>query len=304
MNLPRLKLGSAWAGARAAIAAGQLLTLLTNTPAQIQSLGLEPRQCDAWGSLLPHCILDNGAYELPTHIMLIAALLVVASGVLPAVTGPLHVYAALTIQAVLHTKDGGDQVALVLSVLMLPICLADRRIWSWRHTATMPSWTNVSLLAVRIQVAYIYAEAAISKMSQPTWQEGTAYYYWVNGFYFSPEPLIREPVLWLAALPPVTLAGSYGAIAFEAILALSMFLNARLQRRLFIPAVLFHATIGVVFGIWSFSIIMTGALCLLLLAGHEDQHPARGPLSHPQRVRLWQRTRGSDEPEPTVPVRV
>lgn len=257
-------LGTSWAGARALVAGGQLVTLLTNTPETIQPIAPSPEQCAGANRFLLPCLIDGGTFEWATQSLLALMFIAVMSGYVPRASGPLHVYATLTMQTFLVTRDGGDQVALVLSILILPLCLADGRLSTWGSATTLPEWTSVSLLAVRVQVAFIYAEAAISKLSQPTWQEGTSVYYWTQGLYFAPNVLIAPPLTALISLPPVLLAATYGAVALELILALTLCLPHELREKLFIPAVTFHILIGVVFGIWSFSIIMIGAALFFL----------------------------------------
>lgn len=258
-------LGTTWQAVRALIAGGQLLTLSTNAPSGIQALAPSAQACEGRQAVLAHCALSDGRFTWLVQAALALMLLAVVVGLVPRVTGPLHVYAALTVQSVLSTRDGGDQAALVFAVLMLPLCLADPRTQAWRGSYRPGDWGFISLLVLRLQVGWIYLEASIAKLGEQTWTDGTAVAYWANGVYFRPVPLFADLIPALASLPAVTLLATYGTVVLELGLAASLLLPPRVRAQLFPLALTFHVLIGVTFGIWSFVLVMIGAASLLLL---------------------------------------
>lgn len=260
------RLGIGWPLARALMAGGQLLTVATNHPRGITALkpSLQPA-CSGVNQVLLPCVMSGGEYTWWPHITVALLLAVVASGILPRLTGLLHVYATMTLAEYLATSDGGDQVAIALSVLILPICLFDGRFNTWRSSLALPPWATISLFAARLQVAYIYAEAALSKLSEATWREGTSVYYWATGIYFGPAPWARDGIAALLEGQAIVLLATYGTLVLELSLALSLLAPARARAGLFGLGALFHLGIGATFGIWSFAIIMIGSLLILTL---------------------------------------
>src|SRR5688500_5023921 len=63
----------------------------------------------------------------------VAVLLVTASGWRPRWTAVPHWYVAFSFQTSAITLDGGDQVAAVLTLLLLPLALTDKRRWHWQR---------------------------------------------------------------------------------------------------------------------------------------------------------------------------
>ena len=77
--------------------------------------------------------------------------------------------------------NGGENVAQIACMLLIPVCLGDGRIWQWRRSSDPfpPTWRGVLyalLLTVRMQAAIIYTTAAIWKLAYPQWREGSALY--------------------------------------------------------------------------------------------------------------------------------
>lgn len=118
---------------------------------------------------------------------------------------------------------------------------------------------------IRIQVFYVYFNAAISKFKIIEWLNGTAiYYYWLTNPYMGAndfiQPIIRPLVTSRIFTPLLT----WGAIVFELILAFAFVLQPKSRQPLLIFAVSFHLVIAVVHGLIPFCLAMTGALILYL----------------------------------------
>lgn len=260
------------------MAASSLLTLLSNHPASIDALApdLPGREsCGGVARVTAACVLTAGEYTWATHVVLVVCFLAVASGVLPRVTGLVHPVAVLSLMTSLTTVDGGDQAALVFSVLAVPLCVADPRRSHWApwpleegmsHRAVLRrSTVTVFTLVLRLQISLIYLEAGLAKLAVPEWAEGTALYYWTIDGYL-PPPTFAEPLVVLIATTPLLLLGAtYGTLVLEFLLGASLLLrSARLRATVLATALLFHLMIALTFAIWSFALTMAALVTLLL----------------------------------------
>lgn len=267
-------LGPTWSIVRLLVAGGPLLTLMTNAPETISPIAGAPDsigKCDGIGASALTCLVEGGSYGWLSQAFFIAGFALVASGLVPVLTGPLHYYLAWSWIAVLSTTDGGDQTALVFAFWAMPICLVD---WRW-HTWSAPvarsrlselrnSTESVFLTVLRIQIAFIYLISAVFKFGEETWADGTSVYYWIHSPYFARPDWVTHLANGLADVPTLMLLMTWGAIALELALAVSLFLSAKVRLPLFIAAVSFHAAIAVLFGIVTFSLTMTAMLLTLL----------------------------------------
>ncbi|HEX7823867.1 MAG TPA: HTTM domain-containing protein [Mycobacterium sp.] len=259
---------------RLLVAGAPLLTLLTNAPETISPITGAPGsigKCDGLGAIALTCLVDGDTYGWLSQILFIVGFTLVASGVVPVVTGPLHYYLAWSWIAVLSTTDGGDQTALVFAFWAMPICLVD---WRW-HTWSAPvarsklsglrnSTEAVFVIVLRIQIAFIYLISAVFKFGEESWVDGTSVYYWIHSPYFARPDWVTNLANGLTDIPAFMLAMTWGAIALELLLAVSLFLSPKVRLPLFIAAVGFHSAIGVLFGIVSFSLTMVAMLLTLL----------------------------------------
>lgn len=267
-------LGPTWSIVRLLVAGAPLLTLLTNSPDTISPVAGAPGsigKCDGLGAIGLTCLVNDGVYGWLSQALFIVGFALVASGLLPVVTGPLHYYLAWSWIAVLSTTDGGDQTALVFAFRAMPICLVD---WRWHTWAAPVARTTLSglrnsteavfLTVLRIQIAFIYLISAVFKFGEDTWADGTSVYYWIHSPYFARPDWVTNLANGLADVPALMLLMTWGAIALELALAVSLFLSPRIRLPLFIAAASFHAAIAVLFGIVSFSVTMTAMLLTLL----------------------------------------
>jgi antimicrobial peptide system SdpB family protein len=221
------------------------------------------------------CVMPSSWLEVARWLAVLL-LAVVASGWRPRITGMLHwwVTASLHLSGVL--TDGGDQLAAVLTLLLLPLTLTDARRWHWQAApAAQPGDESRRLIArsalvvLRAQVAFVYFHAAIGKLKVAEWSDGTALYYWLL------DPSVGAPS-WLARLllpvlshPSVALL-TWSVLVLEFYLALGLVLGKRTRRVLLPLGIAFHLGIAVLHGLISFVLIMFGALILLLRPSDEE----------------------------------
>lgn len=109
----------------------------------------------------------------------------------------MHWWLTFSLATSAVTIDGGDQVSVVLTLLLLPITLTDARKWHWQTRSTHLGESErlvalSALLAIRIQVAAIYFHAAIGKLRVEEWTDGTAVYYWFTNPDYGASPFVSQ----------------------------------------------------------------------------------------------------------------
>lgn len=257
---------------RSLLAGALLLTLLANpTGLLFRPAGGIP--------LTPHCggAAGNGLFcQMPAQLELarwiaIAILAVAVSGWRPRWTALPQWYVTWSYFTSATVVDGGDQLAAILSLLLVPLALTDARAWHWSAPdttraiaplASLSAW--LATLAIRLQVAIVYFEAAVAKIRVDEWRDGTAtYYYLLDPTFGAPtwlRPLAERVLTSAAGVTAIT----WGTIVLEAALFAGLVAEHRWRRVLLIAGIAFHAAIAVVAGLTSFGLVMTAA-CVLYL---------------------------------------
>lgn len=259
---------------RSLIAGSSALTLIFSHPTHFfrPVAGLpDAPLCGGAASASLFCIVPPGLLTA-TYWLAVLLLLIVASGWRPRWTGLIHWWVSYSLVAAVPLVDGGDQIATILALLLLPVTLTDPRRWHWeaieryerspRYRSRLIAWSALGL--VRAQVSFVYFHAAVGKLAVEEWSDGTALYYWLSDplFGLSPwaEPFVL-PVLHSALLLPLV---TWGTILLEALLFAAIIGTPVVRQTLLRAAVAFHLLIAVLIGIPSFSIAMVGALILYL----------------------------------------
>ncbi len=234
--------------------------------------GLTPPFCDGLRGAGLFCIGHEAGLGV-TRWVAVAALLLVASGYRPRLTGPLHAWVTFSLQANALLIDGGDAAASVLALLLVPVTLTDARTWHWQPCP--PAETTlagdarrlvalVALTMVRIQVAGIYFHAAIGKFQVEEWTNGTAVYYFATSPVFGASGIVRELVQHaLVHAVPVTLV-TWSVLALEYFLSAALVMPKRFWRVMLGLGLALHAGIILLHGLVSFALVMFGALTLYL----------------------------------------
>jgi len=201
--------------------------------------------------------------------VIIVILLVVMSGFAPQVTCLLHVLACFSVRNYIMVPNGGDEIGLMLAVLLLPLCLADPRINQWKKVKTPQQYPlrnivgNIAFFAIQLQASVIYLYAAISKMSFKHWQDGTAIYsYSSHPFHGAPDWLrhINEFI----TLSPVVIVITWATLALELFIGLCIFAPRRIKKIFLVLGLVFHFLIIINFGLISFFCTMAALLILYL----------------------------------------
>jgi antimicrobial peptide system SdpB family protein len=291
MNNPAQGIGP-WSNvyglARSSLALGTLLTLLFNDPDLLfrplteEVVGLYGRTGLAKYTLF---LMVSSEHLQLARWLAIAVLLVVVSGWRPRLTGIAHWWISFSVAMAVANLDGGDQIAAVLSLLLIPVTLTDSRKWHWSraaHDASVPAsivaaetaWST--LLVIRLQVAMVYFHAGTAKMGVGEWADGTALYYWFSHPVYGLSTWLEPVIMPLLAVPFAVTWLTWGVIIFELALFLGLALDKQHRHVLLKLGLLFHFGILVVHGLVSFFFSMAAALILFLRpAEQEFRVPAR-----------------------------
>ncbi|UFH55075.1 sporulation-delaying protein SdpB family protein [Spirosoma sp. KNUC1025] len=217
------------------------------------------------------CVLGN--LELARWLSMgILALVVI--GIYPRFTALLHVYVGFSLMSTVILVDGGDQVTLVLSFLLLPLALTDPRKWHWSaapgvekttywfQVRKMVALTSYTLL--RLQVALIYFEACVGKFKVTEWADGTAIYYWFSNPVFGLSPEVHSLLLPILANRWCIVLLTWSVLIFEGSLFLGLTLDAKYRKYLLWMGIAFHFMIILIHGLPTFFMAMTSALLIYL----------------------------------------
>ena len=284
--------------ARTSLALATLVTLISETPEILFNPTREVGYPIEGGLGLAKWTLFIAIDDVAVaRLVAIALLVLVASGFRPRWTGLLHWWVTYSFQIRCAIPDGSDQVATVLTFLLVPVTLCDPRIWHWTQFARASGAAEIvgariahyALAAIRVQVAVIYGHAGLGKLAVPEWANGTALYYFLSDPGIGLASPLREVWLDLSRHALVLCALTWAPIALEVLLLLALTGSQRYRRLLLAPGILFHFGNWVLFGLGSFFLAMTAALLLFLL-------PASASLRLRLPQGLWTATRaaGSD----------
>ena len=267
--------------ARSLLAIGTLLTLLTNDvaifmPVRTDGVFINPLlQSPTAINQFNFFLLFGISNVFIAKWLAILVLLVVISGYYPQVTSLLHWWINVSFIYFSTVVDGGDHIAAIITLLLIPLCLSDPRRNHWfRQSNSRKSPLNIigisSILLIRIQVAVVYLHAATGKFINNEWIDGTATYYWFNHSILGMSPLVSyflNPIL--SSGFGVTLI-TYAVLVLELTLFAAIGMSAQRRKWVFPFAIAFHGGIILVHGIFSFFFSMAACLVLYLIDSRKD----------------------------------
>lgn len=213
-------------------------------------------------------ILDPFFGKIISIIILISVII----GYFPKITSILHFWVAYSFNVSAKMIEGGDQVVMIYTMLLIPLMLLDKRKNHWTsnkaHSYSFQQKTIgfCTVLLMKTQCFVIYFVAAVSKFSHNEWRNGTAIYYWFYDEVFG----LNETMLCI--ITPF-LKNSYfivimtwGTLLLELLLAYSAFSRSSIYRIIcYFCGALFHLAIAGFLGLWSFFFAMLGVLTYILL---------------------------------------
>jgi antimicrobial peptide system SdpB family protein len=260
--------------ARTLLALSTLLTLLFNNTSILfaEGVGVNPPLCMGLSKLSIYCFLNTNL-ELARFFSIII-LIIIASGWRPMITGIFHWWITFSLNSTALILEGGDQVAAVFTLLLLPICLTDTRKWHWNSVPVAKADSIINDLSqflghsayhvIRLQAAFIYFQAAIEKFKVDEWINGTALYYWFLNPYMGANDTMRffvTPLFDNAILTPLA---TWGVLLFELLLFLGLVMQKKYRSILLVLGILFHLSIAIIHGLFPFFCSMSAVLILYL----------------------------------------
>ncbi|MBB1262015.1 sporulation-delaying protein SdpB family protein [Streptomyces alkaliterrae] len=241
----------------------------------VATVGPHP-PCDGFAAASVFCFAPAGEESYTGLAVLkwacVLVLLVVASGWRPRLLAVPHLYVNFSVFTAIAIGDGGDQIALVLSLLLTLPALGDGRRWHWQRpdeeelSRSRRAWAVLgitSVIVLRLQMSVLYFQAAVAKLPHAEWHDGTAMWYWGNSLHFGAPP-------WMSPAVNAVVSTSWGVAALtwlplvvEMLLCASLLLPQRVRWHVMWAGLFFHLMIAVVMGLWSFALAMSGGVVLL-----------------------------------------
>ena len=202
-------------------------------------------------------------------------LLWVISGYYPQITGILHFLVSFSFLRFALITDGGDQLTSILTFFLIPVTIIDKRINHWQRNAETYSpyadmFGNWALLFVKVQMSILYFQAATDKMQVAEWMSGTAVYYWFTHNVFGFPLWYRDFAAPLFLNGFVVSTVTWSVLILETFLFAAIFMSQNNRERLLVFALLFHFSIVLIHGLFSFFFAMAGGLILYLRSADRE----------------------------------
>jgi len=202
--------------------------------------------------------------------IVVLLMLIVMSGWRPRLTGILHFWVTCSVFNGAMVLDGGEQVLTVITLILVPITLLDDRKWHWsspESKAVSPACLYKRMAAhifinfARLQLSIIYAQAALERLKNSEWQDGTAVY------YFFQVPMLGMTDMMKTLLNPVLMSPfvffiTWGTTVLELLLAFGFLAPKKRWKYFFVSGVLLHLGIAILLGLWTFSLTMIACLVI------------------------------------------
>lgn len=199
----------------------------------------------------------------------ILILVSVIIGYIPQITSILHWWVAFSYMNYCPFINGGDEIHSILTLFLIPICVSDNRLNHWQKAKITKKpirnfISNITLYAIKIQFSIIYLHAAIGKLFEIDWLNGTALYYWFNNSFFGMPDLLNSIVNYFLSIGWLSLFSTWAVIVLELLLAGGLIIKSKFKPILYLMGVVFHVLIFLMIGLFSFASVMIAGLTLYL----------------------------------------
>lgn len=274
--------GTALAVARTVLAGAELSVLLFSTddrlfyplpglPQGIRCGG--PRALSLW------CVTGGHEGLSVSRAVAVGVLILVAIGYRPRWTCVPHWYVAFSIAESLTLPNGGEEVAQIATMLLIPVCLGDQRVWQWSRPVRPLSLrargaATATLLVLRLQCAIIYGTAGVSKLLLAPWRKGSA----LDSVAFDPNFGMPSDVAHLLDSGPgyvVSHLLTWSVPATELAIAVLVLGGRRMRLGALNLGVALHVGIIALMGLFSFGLVMIATLVVACAADLTPRHTKR-----------------------------
>jgi antimicrobial peptide system SdpB family protein len=208
-----------------------------------------------------------------SYLFSIVILVITISGYLPQIICFFHAWISYSILKGGFITEGGDQIAAILSLLLIPICIFDQRINHWHNvpffkynkSKYIHFFCYSCLIIIQIQMAILYLDAGIEKMKVPEWIDGTATYYWFNNNVFGAPNWMQVFFGGIFKSYLITPIITWSVMIIEILLFAAFFMNQNMKKNMFLLGLSFHFLIFLTHGLPAFGFAMAGGLVIYLL---------------------------------------
>lgn len=211
-------------------------------------------------------ILDNNL--ILCKIICITILSLVILGIYPRILSILHFYISYSFFHSTLVQEGGDQINLILCLLIIPLCFFNNRILGWKYEYKnlkkyQEQIIKATLFIVQIQMSYLYFEATILKIPVEDWSNGTAVYYWFNSNVFGFNNTMKAIFDSITNIYTISFI-TWSVILLEFFLCISIFLEQKYKYIAFRLGFIFHFMIIIIHGLPTFSFTIIAGLIMYL----------------------------------------
>ncbi|MCS7480358.1 sporulation-delaying protein SdpB family protein [Umezawaea endophytica] len=263
--------GAPLAVGRSLLAAATLLTILFSSDSDlfIRTAELpDGLRCAGVRAASLWCLVGpTGSGLLTSRVVVVVVLVLVLLGVSPRWTCVPHWYVSFSLAAAMDMANGGDTIAQVATMLLVPVCLGDDRPSHWHpvRRPLAPSWRGSAFaahLGLRVQVCLIYLGAVTAKLMDPLWQHGSAMSVVVNhpqyGFPTSARDLLApmSTSYWFVA------ALSWSVIGVQVVMALAILGPRQVRVVALVLGIALHLGIMFFMSLMSFGMVMIAVLVI------------------------------------------
>ena len=255
------------------LALGLLLTLLANDVNVIANHNYKklPGYSTHYSNQSSSCLkkVDIFTVMAPEKARIIVAimLILVMTGLAPQITGFLFFWACFSFHNYYIILNGGDDIAMVLSLLLLPVCITDPRFNQWKRVKNRPSKRNIiagiAMFAIQLQAAWLYFDACIPKLWLKEWRDGTAVYYFTSHYRLGAHGWLQQ-FNEIFTLSPFVRLITWSVLLLELLLSMCIFFPVKTRQKFLYPAIFFHFLIVINFGLLSFFFSISALLILYL----------------------------------------
>ncbi len=227
-----------------------------------------PGPCGGVDGISIWCVTGGEQSSNPVaRVVVVTVLIAVVIGVKPRWLCIPHWYVAFSITASVTIADGGAAIAEIVCALLIPQCLGDtrRNHWSRNKPPLAPGWRGSAYaghLVLRLQVAIIYLDAAITKGWHPAWRHGQALRIIMQDPQFGAPHPVRSLVGGLLAYSWVGSILTWSVLIIEIGIGVSMFCAVTVRRYALLAAVVLHLFIAVLMGLFCFALTMMAVVAL------------------------------------------
>lgn len=219
------------------------------------------------------CLVETDQLWIARYI-LIALLIVAIIGVLPAISAWFISYSLFSINSGISIPEGGDQVALNLSIILAVASVCDWRQHHWKK------WVNprtsvsnralvllgaipvVSIVLAKLQISIIYFQSVVAKLPHQEWHDGTALYYWIHHPTFGPADWLRPFLVGVSETAPGVAALTWMPLFIEGFVCVACLLPFRVSRWALVLGLFLHTAIFITMGLATFMFAMWAAVII------------------------------------------